>query len=52
MQIIEHSDICGKFNKKYESVKVFRWKFYAHLTEKDIKIKIISQVKKITRNEM
>ena len=36
LQIIEHSDICGDFNKKYGSVKVFRRKFYAHLTEKDI----------------
>lgn len=41
LQIIEHSDICGEFNKKYGSVKVFRRKFYAHLTEKDIDIKII-----------
>ena len=41
MQIIEHSDICGDFNKKYGSVKVFRRKFYAHLTEKDINIEII-----------
>ena len=41
LQIIEHSDICGDFNKKYGSVKVFRRKFYAHLTEKDIDIEII-----------
>lgn len=41
LQIIEHSDICGEFNKKYGSVKVFRRKFYAHLTEKDINIEII-----------
>ena len=41
LQIIEHSDICGDFNKKYGSVKVFRRKFYAHLTEKDINIEII-----------
>lgn len=41
LQIIEHSDICGEFNKKYGSVKVFRRKFYAHLTEQDIDIKII-----------
>lgn len=40
LQIIEHSDICGEF-KKYGSVKVFRRKFYAHLTEKNINIKII-----------
>lgn len=40
LQIIEHSDICGEF-KKYGSVKVFRRKFYAHLTEKYINIKII-----------
>ena len=40
LQIIEHSDICGDFNKKYGSVKVFRRKFYAHLTEKDINIEI------------
>ena len=33
LQIIEHSNICGEFNKKYGSVKVFRRKFYAHLTE-------------------
>lgn len=41
LQIIEHSDICGEFNKKYGSVKVFRRKFYAHLTEKDINIELI-----------
>lgn len=41
LQIIGHSDICGEFNKKYGSVKVFRRKFYAHLTEKDINIEII-----------
>ena len=41
MQIIEHSDICGEFNKKYGSVKVFRRKFYAHLTETNINIELI-----------
>lgn len=41
LQIIGHSDICGEFNEKYGSVKVFRRKFYAHLTEKDINIEII-----------
>ena len=41
MQIIEHSDICGEFKEKYGSVKVFSRKFYAHLTEKYINIKII-----------
>lgn len=41
VQIIEHSDICGNFNKKYGSVKVFRRKFYAHLTETDINIELI-----------
>ena len=44
LQIIEHSDICGNFNKKYGSVKVFRRKFYAHLTETLINIELI-QVK-------
>ena len=41
LQIIEHSDICGEFNKKYGSVKVFRRKFYAHLTERYINIELI-----------
>lgn len=36
LQIMEHSDICGEFNKKYGSVKVFRRKFYAHLSEKGL----------------
>lgn len=40
LQIIEHSNICGEFNKKYGSIKVFRRKFYAHLTEKDMNIEI------------
>lgn len=40
LQIIEHSDICGDFNKKYGSVKVFRRKFYAHLTETEINIEL------------
>lgn len=44
LQIIEHSDICGEFNKKYKSVKVFRRKFYAHLTETEINIEL-SQIK-------
>lgn len=42
LQIIEHSDICGEFNKKYGSVKVFRRRFYAHLTELFINIEQIS----------
>ena len=41
LQIIEHSNICGEFNKKYGSVKVFRRKFYAHLTETYINIELI-----------
>ena len=41
LQIIEHSDICGDFNKKYGSVKVFRRKFYAHLTEQTLNIELI-----------
>lgn len=41
LQIIEHSDICGEFNQKYGSVKVFRRKFYAHLTETEINIELI-----------
>lgn len=41
LQIIEHSDICGDFNKKYGSVKVFRRKFYAHLTERKLNIELI-----------
>ena len=41
LQIIKHSDICGDFNKKYGSVKVFRRKFYAHLTETELDIGII-----------
>ena len=41
LQIIEHSDICGDFNKKYGSVKVFRRKFYAHLTEQTVNIELI-----------
>ena len=47
LQIIEHSDICGDFNKNYGSVKVFSRKFYVHITlenidmtEIDIKIQI------------
>ena len=38
LQIIEHSDICGDFIKKYGSVKVFCRKFYAHLSETKINI--------------
>lgn len=41
LQIMEHSDICGEFSEKYGSVKVFRRKFYAHLTERDINMDII-----------
>ena len=41
LQIIEHSDICGEFNKKYKSVKVVRRQFYAHLTETEINIELI-----------
>jgi len=41
LQVIEHSDICGNFNKKYGSVKVFRRKFYAHLTETELNIELI-----------
>lgn len=41
LQIIEHSNICGKFKEKYGSVKVFRRKFFAHLTERFIDMKYI-----------
>lgn len=41
LQIIEHSDICGEFRKKYGSVKVFRRKFYAHITERQVNIELI-----------
>ena len=41
LQIIEHSNISGDFNKKYGSVKVFRRKFYAQLTEITMNIEII-----------
>ena len=41
LQIIEHSNICGDFNKKYGSVKVFRRKFYAHLTLLELNIELI-----------
>lgn len=41
LQIMEHSDICGNFKEKYGSVKVFRRKFYAHLTETEINIELI-----------
>ena len=40
LQIIEHSDICGEF-EKYGSVKVFRRKFYAHLIETELNIELI-----------
>ena len=43
LQIIEHSNICGDFRKKYGSVKVFRRKFYAHLTETQINIELIQK---------
>lgn len=41
LQIIEHSNVSGNFKNKYGSVKVFRRKFYAHLTELTINIEII-----------
>ena len=41
LQIIEHSDICGDFKQKYGSVKVFSRKFFAHLTERYIDLKLI-----------
>ena len=41
LQIIEHSDICGEFKEKYGSVKVFRRRFYANLTENEINIELI-----------
>lgn len=41
LQIMEHSDIIGDFKEKYGSVRVFNKKFYAHLTEREINIKII-----------
>ena len=41
LQIVEHSNICGDFGKKYGSVKVFQRKFYAHLTETQINIELI-----------
>lgn len=43
LQIIEHSDICGEFSKKYGSVKVFNRAFYSDLTKEYIDIRIISK---------
>ncbi len=43
LQIMEHSDICGKFKKKYGSVKVFCKKFYAYLTKEILNIEIINK---------
>ena len=42
LQIIEHSNICGEFNKKYGSVKVFCRNFFACLTKEYIDIRIIN----------
>ncbi len=41
LQIMEHSDICGEFKKKYGSVKVFCKKFYAYLTKEHLNIEIL-----------
>lgn len=41
LQIIEHSNISGDFNKKYGSVKVFSRLFYADLIKESIDIRII-----------
>ncbi|MEG2460888.1 MAG: hypothetical protein RSB87_07245 [Clostridia bacterium] len=45
LQILEHSDICEDFSKKYGSVKVFAKKFYAHLTERIIDMVKILELK-------
>ncbi len=42
LQIMEHSDICGEFKKKYGSVKVFCKKFYAYLTKETLNIEIVN----------
>ena len=52
LQIIEHSDICGDFGKKYGSVKVFRRKFYAHLTETEIDLGLIQLKIQIRFNKL
>lgn len=52
LQIIEHSDICGDFNKKYGSVKVFRRKFYAHLTEIELDLGLIQLKIQIRFNKL
>lgn len=52
LQIIEHSDICGDFGKKYGSVKVFRRKFYAHLTETQLNIELIQTKIQIRFNKL
>jgi len=41
LQIIEHSDIYIEFSEKFGSVKVFRRRFYAQLTECLINIELI-----------
>ena len=40
--ITKNMKICGDFKEKYGSVKVFRRKFYSHLTEREINIEQIS----------
>ena len=52
LQIIEHSDICGDFSKKYGSVKVFRRKFYAHLTLIELNIEHIQTKIQIRFNKL
>ena len=52
LQIIEHSNICGEFGKKYGSVKVFRRKCYAHLTETEIDLGLIQLKIQIRFNKL
>ena len=51
IKIIEHSDICGDFNKKYGNVKVFRRKFYVHLTLLELNIEFIETKTQIRFNK-
>ena len=52
LQIIEHSDICGDFRKKYGSVKVFCRNFYSHLTQLNIKIEKLQTKIQIRFNKL
>ncbi len=45
LQIMRHSDVFGDFQEVFGSMKIFNKKFYAHLTERLLDVKLVTEIR-------